>query len=602
MCRCVERDPRLGTVIAARYRLDQVIGAGTMGVVYEAHDLTTSRQVALKAVPADLGDEVAARLVREAKTLQMLEHRNIVAFIDTGELDDGKFLVTELVRGVTLRALVADGLVEPRRALEIARQVLDAVGHAHRLGVIHRDVSPENIMLADGGSESGGSELVKMLDFGVAKLASDTAALLSEGKLTKTGFECIGTARYMAPEVALGRPVDARADLYSIGAILFELLTGKPPFDDADPVALLQHHVKTPVPMLREAADRTFTTTLEYLVAEALAKTADRRFASAADMSAAVDAAMRSIEVVDAIDAIDAPAPSRDSTLQFAPPPRLPSQPAMRPMPPPPEMPVGGPYLVPRSSSTMSWLRGRRNWVIGGASGLLLVIICIAAAASGDHAAPIPAAAKVATAPAAHPAPARSEIARHGLDLIASGNVTGAITHLESAVATNAKDSDSYLALGHARIKANRRVDAINAYERALKLSPVLGTDPQLATNLAIVLESKDAVAGVLALELLARLARHDAIAAQASAHKVLDVRRRAIAIAERDGFADKIDRVESWSLDLTQLSGCEPRRATIAKLRTTDHRAIPALRRARSLKCIEPDATEAIAHLESRP
>ena len=596
----METDPRVGTVVAGRYRLDQVIGAGRLGVVYEANDLTASRRVALELVPAGQ-DEAAARLAREAKTLQMLEHRNIVAFIDAGDVDGGKFLVTERVRGVTLRELVADGVVEPRRALGIVRQILDAVGHAHQLGVIHRDVTPDSIMLADGGSETGGSELVKIIDFGVAKLATDTAALLSEGKLTRTGFACIGTARYMAPEIALGRPVDARADLYSIGAILFELLTGKPPFDDADPVALLQHHAVTPVPTLRDIADRPFTTTLEYLVAEALAKTAERRFASAADMTSAVDAALRSIEAIDAIDAPAAPAPPREGTLEFPPAtvmPAMPAMPAMRPMPPQPIEPY---HVVLRTSSTMTWLRGRRNWVIGGASALVLVIICIAAAASDDPAPAIPGAAKV-TSSAARPAAARSEAARQGLDLIAAGSVTGAIAHLEDAVAVAPKDPDLYLALGHARIKAGRRVEAINAYERAVKLSPALATDPQLATNLAIVLETKDAVAGVLALELLGRLGRHDAIAVHASMHKLLTVRHRATAIAERDGFADKIDRVASWTLDLTQVSGCEPRRAVIAKLRTTDRRAVPALRRARSLECISADATEAIAHLDSVP
>lgn len=598
----METDPRVGTVVAGRYRLDQVIGAGRLGVVYEAHDLAASRCVALELVLAGQ-DEAAARLAREAKTLQMLEHRNIVAFRDAGEVDGGTFLVTERVRGVTLRELLADGLVEPRRALGIVRQILDAVGHAHQLGVIHRDLTPDSIMLADGGSETGGSELVKMLDFGVAKLATDTAALLGEGKLTRTGFACIGTARYMAPEIALGRPIDARADLYSIGAILFELLTGKPPFDDADPVTLLQHHAVTPVPTLRDTADRPFTTTLEYLVAEALAKTAERRFASAADMTSAVDAALRSIEAIDAIDAIAAPAPRTPprETLELPPAlvaPAMPAMPAMRPMPPPPIEPY---HVVPRASSTMTWLRGRRNWVIGGASGLVLVIICIAAAASDDPTPAIPGAAKVTSA-AARPAPPRSEAARQGLDLLAAGSVTGALAHLEHAVTTETTDPELYLVLGHARIKANRRVEAINAYERALKLSPALAKDPQLATNLAIVLESKDAVAGVLALELLGRLGRHDAIAAHAGTHKNLTVRRRATAIAERDGFADKIDRVASWSLDLTQVSGCEPRRDVIAKLRTTDRRAIPALRRARSLQCISVDATEAIAHLESAP
>jgi len=659
-----------------------------MGVVYEAHDLTTARQVALKVLRADLGDEIAARFVREGKTLQMLGHRNIVSFLDAGELDGGvKFVATELVRGVTLRELSEDGIVEPRRALAIIRQVLDAIGYAHGLGVIHRDLKPENIMLADGGSETGGSELVKMLDFGVAKLANDTAAMLGEGKLTRTGFECFGTALYMAPEIALGRPIDARSDLYSVGAMLFELLTGKPPFSGLDALALMQRHAASPAPALQDVApDRTFTPALEYVVAEALAKQPDRRFASASDMAGAIDGALRSIEAAEALPSTRlgvaavapsnfvAPAPvapdysvgaaptnfvapgpvapdyfvpsnfgapgpvapdyvvgaaptnfvapdpvapdyplgaaSIDVAPQLASPPASPGDgtlqfsPQLRPPSAPGPTMVPTYAMAPRSAASPAFAspRLRRNVMLGGA-GLLLVIICIAAAASDDPALPKPAAKVAATAPkAARPAPAHSELARHGLDLIATGSVTAATSHLERGLTATPNDGEGHLVLGHARIKANKHVDAIGSYERALKLAPALASDPQLRTNLSIILEGKDAVAGVIALELMAKLLLHDAIAAVASHHRSLDVRRRANAIAERDGFAARIDRAESGSLDLTQVTGCEPRRSVIAKLRETDRSALPALKRARTQKCLAADAAEAIAHLESQP
>ena len=574
---CVERDQRIGTVLASRYRIEQVLDTGALGIVYEAHDLESSRRVAVKLMHAGLEPELAARFVREGKTLQLPVHPNIVAFVDCGETGV-TYLVTELVRGVTLRDLVRDGLVEPRRALDIVRQILDAVGHAHQLGVIHRDLAPETIMLADGGSETGTRELVKLTSLGFAKLASDTAAVLEESKLTRTGLPAFGSARHVPPEVALGLPFDARSDLYSIGAIAFELLTGR----------AVGGHTS-----LEDAApDRTFTPALEYLTSEALAKDPARRFASAADMTSALDAALQSL---DALDAPFVEPGGREPTLPFPP---LPARP---PSSGPGAAPVaGGPYLEWRAMPATSPNR-KRNLVIGGASFFVFAIICIAAAASDDPIASKTALAKPTTA-ARPPAPARSALARHGLDLVATGTIGPAIDHLERGLASAPNDAEGHLVLGHARTKAGRRIDALAAYERALALAPSLGGDAQLRTNLSIVLESKDTVAGAVALDLLAKLALHDAIAAQASTHKHLELRRRATTIAERDGFSGKIDRVAGWSLDLAQVTGCEARRDVIVKLRGTDARAIPALRRARAQKCVAADATEAIAHLSSQP
>ncbi|MEJ7601710.1 MAG: protein kinase [Kofleriaceae bacterium] len=557
-------DHRVGTVLAARYRIEQVRGTTALGVLYEAHDLQTSRRVSVKIMHAGLDAELAARFAREAKTLQLLAHRNIVAFVDYGDADL-RFLATELVRGVTLRDLMLDGLVEPGRALELVRQILDAVGHAHQLGVIHRDLEPETIMLVDGGNETGTGELVKLTDFGFAKLATDTAAVLEESKLTRTGVEVIGSARYPAPEVAFGQ-IDARTDLYSIGAIAFELLTGRP------------YHQMS---LANAAPDRTFTPALEYLTSEALATDPAHRFASAADMTNALDAAIQSLEVPPVAPIV------REPTLPFPP---LPTRPPSSG--PGAASVAGGPYVEWRAAPGSP--DRKRNLVLGGAGFLVFAIICIASAASDDPIAP-----QAASKPTL--APARSALARHGRDLVAAGNASAAIDHLERGLASSPEDAEGQLVLGHARTKASRRVDAIGAYERALVLSPALGADAQLRTNLSIILESKDTVAGALALELLAKLALHDAIAAQASTHKHLELRRRATAIAERDGFAGKIDRVASWSLDLAQLTGCEARRDVIAKLRDTDARALPALRRARAQTCVAADATDAIAHLSPR-
>jgi serine/threonine-protein kinase len=270
------------------------LGRGGMGGVLEVEDAAGVRY-ALKSpvVDTDASGAVTRRFAREANALRLLEHPNLVAAVDVLVEGGVLCLVMEKVDGLPLARAVAAGPLTPRRALVIARQILDGVGHAHARGIVHRDLKPDNVLLVD----MGGWERAKIIDFGIAKLVGDAEAAFGAAALTRTGL-VFGTPHYMAPEQALGRLVDARADLYAVGVILFELLAGRPPFDAPDPHALLRMHVKAPPPLLRAAvADASWCTPeLVALVGGALAKAPADRYGTAEAMRDALDAAFASLD------------------------------------------------------------------------------------------------------------------------------------------------------------------------------------------------------------------------------------------------------------------------------------------------------------------
>jgi serine/threonine-protein kinase len=205
--------------------------------------------------------------------------------------------VLELARGPSLADVMREGAVAPRRALVIARQVLDGLDHAHGQGLVHRDLKPENLILTRAGEPGREYELVKILDFGLVKLLDAAAAAIGGDVLTRTGIT-FGTPMYMAPEQALGRGVDGRADLYALGVMIFEMLTGVPPFSGKDPAALLRAHVGTPPPRLAAVAAGApwVTPAIEALIGGALVKKPDDRFPTAAVMRAALDDAFLSLQ------------------------------------------------------------------------------------------------------------------------------------------------------------------------------------------------------------------------------------------------------------------------------------------------------------------
>ena len=284
MSQAVPRRDLVGKLVANRYVVGDVLGAGGLCTVYRAEDLRKQTDVALKVLPADKAKvkEFAARFQREVTTAKRIDHPNVAAITDSGELPDGGlFLVMELLKGTLLSNALHDGRMPLPRAMVIARQMLVGLGRAHELGVVHRDVKPHNVMLVD----VAGLETVKLFDFGIA--SNERAAI----KLTVPGT-AFGTPEYIAPEQAMGQDVDARADLYGVGVVLFEMLCGRLPFVCKDDVAFLRAHIKDPPPKPSAVApDAKIPPVVDALVLRALDKDPDKRWKDAPEMIAAIDRA-----------------------------------------------------------------------------------------------------------------------------------------------------------------------------------------------------------------------------------------------------------------------------------------------------------------------
>ncbi|HTR97875.1 MAG TPA: serine/threonine-protein kinase, partial [Candidatus Acidoferrales bacterium] len=211
-----------GTTIA-HYRVEAKLGQGGMGVVYRARDARLGRDVALKVLPASVAadGERRARLLREARSAAAVNHPNIAAVYDVGESEGRVYLAMELVEGATLRERLAAGALPAQQAVRIARGIAAGLARAHEKGIVHRDLKPENVMIGRDGA-------VKILDFGLAKLRapdSTDSALAKQDTQTLEG-RVMGTPGYMSPEQAAGRPVDQSTDVYALGAVLHEMLTG----------------------------------------------------------------------------------------------------------------------------------------------------------------------------------------------------------------------------------------------------------------------------------------------------------------------------------------------------------------------------------------
>jgi serine/threonine-protein kinase len=280
-------DPYLGTTLQGQFHLVEAIGSGAMGTVYRAWQSGMERAVAVKMLRADLlaDDELRRRFVREGRAAARLNHPNIVSVHVVGETEAGvPYLVMEHLGGDTLDQLLdAESRLPPERAVSIARQVACALSEAHAAGIVHRDLKPGNVVLLE---RRGAGELVKIFDFGIAKIA-DAALLDGEvGRLTRDGA-IFGTPHYIAPEQAQGAALDGRADLYSLGILLYRMLSGRLPFD-GNAVAVLLAHISRPPPDLAEEAPDV-DPALAALVMRCLAKDPARRFASAEDFIEALD-------------------------------------------------------------------------------------------------------------------------------------------------------------------------------------------------------------------------------------------------------------------------------------------------------------------------
>ncbi len=264
----------IGTVLAGRYRIAGVLGSGGMGRVYRGEHTAMGKPVAVKVLHAALGrnKEAAIRFQREAVASGRLDHPNIVSVIDFGVLDDGcLYLVMEALDGEHLgQRLAREKRVQWSEALLIMRGVLLGLRHAHDRGVVHRDIKPDNIFLADKDGEA----IVKVLDFGIAKLYAGNT---EDQTATRSGIT-VGTPAYLSPEQAVGGAITPASDIYSSSIVLYEMLVGRTPFDSADPMTLLTSHVGTEPPTFRDIApELELPDGIESLVRHGLAKfSADR--------------------------------------------------------------------------------------------------------------------------------------------------------------------------------------------------------------------------------------------------------------------------------------------------------------------------------------
>ena len=270
-----------GTILAERYELIDEIGRGGFGMVYRAKQLNMDREVAVKLLPPNFMSipDVVERFKREAQLASRLRHPNTITLHDYGSHENVLYIVMELLTGEDLAdVLKRDGKLPVKRAIKIARQVLKSLSEAHEQGIVHRDLKPENVFLSVVGEDT---DVVKVLDFGIAKLASPRPEDAHDEKnraLTISG-STVGTPTYMSPEQAAGEEVTGQSDLYTLGVILYEMINGRPPFHNRDPVKVMRSHLFDEVPPMR--ITELQGSVIERVIRKALEKELPDRFQNA---------------------------------------------------------------------------------------------------------------------------------------------------------------------------------------------------------------------------------------------------------------------------------------------------------------------------------
>ena len=385
-----DADIAIGTVLDGRYRIDAILGSGGMGRVYRGEHTGIGRPVAIKVLHADLNRnrEAAQRFQREALASGRLDHPNIVGVSDFGIVDHGPcYLVMEALEGESLGArLEREKRIPWRDALDIMRGVLAGLRHAHDRGVVHRDIKPDNVFLA----RKDGEAVVKILDFGIAKLYAGSP---DDPASTRAGLT-VGTPAYLSPEQAVGGEIKPTSDLYSTTILLFEMITGRAPFEDKDPLAMLGAHVSRQPPTIREIApDLDVPPALEDVIQKGLAKTAAERIPSATEYLALLDDVVAGRGSSTALSFFGQPVEPASAIGTAPTASALTPVPGLTPMPMTGLTPVPGIYAAPAAPHTLAMPTSTRpisladapplprNWIKLGAI-VLAVIVAIAAIAA----------------------------------------------------------------------------------------------------------------------------------------------------------------------------------------------------------------------------
>jgi eukaryotic-like serine/threonine-protein kinase len=570
-CGAPVTDPFIGTIVGERYRIVSRIGVGGMGAVYRAEHTMMRRDLAIKVLLPELSgkEEFARRFEREAESASRLDHPNIITTTDFGRTGDGSlFLAMEFLSGTSLGAAIAAGPMRIERALAIERQILRGLDHAHAAGVVHRDLKPENIMLVE---RDGQRDFVKILDFGIAKVTEPQSGGQA---LTQAGV-IFGTPEYLSPEQALGEAVDARADIYAAGVILYEMLAGRRPFESEDKVKIISMHLAHAPPRVRDVnAAVDLPVPLEQAVLQAMEKSRENRFATAAALMQAPDDA-------------EVESDREDELAAGAPPPHM-----------EPPAPARRPRALPMAIVLVAV-------AIGG----LTIKRRIAHHRTGV--APL-------TVRPVEPAPPPPDLAAQMKKVEAwleDDNTAAARVALETMLTSRPKDARVRYMLGRVSYAEDKHQEALDDYAAAIALDPGFRGDPVLLSHVDAMLA--DSKLGDAALTLLIDHVGDpaaDLLGKAANEGSDLPRRRRAAAALVELDEEKRVDRVSLAMLELRKAPTCEEKKDWVEKLRKLgDARALPALRGLRvrrmgpiswggtNISCMKEELTDAIAELDKK-
>jgi len=580
-CGAPVQDPFVGTVVGQRYRIVSRLGVGGMGAVYRAEHTMMRRDLAIKVLLPELGgkDEFARRFEREAESASRLDHPNIITVTDFGRTPEGLlFLAMEFLAGESLTRAIDGGPMPPSRALHVMRQILRALDHAHGAGIVHRDLKPDNIMLVD---RDGRRDVVKILDFGIAKVTEPQSG---REALTQAGV-IFGTPEYLSPEQALGEGVDARADIYAAGVIMYEMLAGRRPFESADKVKIISMHLSHAPPRIRDTNPGVeLPVPLEQAVLQALEKSREHRFASAAAFLQALDDAEHSATTI---------APGTDATILDV---------------------SGAKRIATGANAGRAGVRrrpSRRTLALAGAGLAAIVAAGVFIKRGGRHATAL-------VAPARRPAPPTRDLAerfKKAESLLEDGDPAGSRRVLEQALAERPDDGRVRYLLGRVAYADNKREEALSHYREAIARDAGFRGDPVLLNHVDTMLsEPKQADAALdLVIERIGAPAA-DLLVKVANDGSDLVRRRRAAAALDDFGQGKRVDRVSLAMLELKKATSCDERKVLVERLNDlADVRALPALRGLRGRRmgplswgasdtsCMKTELADAIAALEKK-
>ena len=621
----------IGMIVDNRYRLEATLGRGGMGLVFRATHIGLRRQVAVKILHPSLAasPEVRNRFEREALAVGKVDHPNCVATYDVGRLPGGAmYLAMEVLEGRSLADVLEDeGQIAPGRALHILAHILRGLANIHQAGLIHRDIKPENIFLIRQGEDL---DFAKILDFGIAKPIS--GELTDDGvRLTQAGM-AFGTPIYMAPEQALGNPLDGRADIYAASVLAYEMLCGQPPFYSEDKLEVMSMHTAKPVPPMRTRlikGGKPVPSSLEKLIVRGLTKKPSDRYPSAEVFLAAVEGALHTTDggqtdvnferiitgneetgarslidddlriandpdfqsednaaqIGDAIDEVLAVTPTgvvkpvhakttarglRQSATKIG----------LGPEPPvvaPGDargrlggMGIGLPYTGPSGEPIFGMTPEQRLASVPARKKRWALYGAIAAIAV------VAVVAGVLIAVVTAPADDERKIdpnspAGQAIALLAHGDPAKAIQSLEAQGSALDRDAESLLVLGHAYSARNEASEALTAYKHAVQLDPGLSNDKAFLANVRGMAVDGDPDVVMNAFDVWVGYTKDpEAKKALLNAAIAQEMKRRRAAkpIVDRYKLGESVEWLDVYSLDLQQEPTCEGRREAVAHLR----------------------------------